>query len=566
MMPKNISTSTLFEKLPFDTILITVVAIAIVIFMINQINEEEELKQIIFNQKLSTQFAYNLAITENVQHDFSIIQDNLFHIISHIDNVDQLDSDRIYYIMEDGFENISVSIPTIALFLTDENGIILQNVRHDNKTFVGESLAHRKYIQNIQSTLKPQFSTNFSGLDNSNQITISLPIINENKNLKGIIGLAISTEDVFKRHVNILNIVTQFITIIDKDKKIISHPEKNLVNINVFEEKFQQSINYNEKVNKNLNDLFEGKMFSSVVNVPRGEFLATGVPILFDENLIYGVIILSPTSSFFSEIENQLLIGQQQTIIFLSIMVSVIVIFIIIRNKIIKRNKIIYDLEKQSEQLKNERLATVGQLTSRIAHDLRNPLSSIKNTVEIMEIEFEKKLNENMKENLERLKRGISRLSHDVEDVLDFVKVVPLKIEKTSLRSVIDASIDRIDVNSIKMKLPQNDIEIFCDPDKLEIAFINILQNAVDAIDKNGQIEIRFIDNHSEVIIEFEDNGITIPEEILSKIFEPLFTTKMKGIGLGLVTTRNIVEQHKGTITVKNNPVTFTVKLPKNPN
>lgn len=566
MMPKNISTSTLFEKLPFDTILITVVAIAIVIFMINQINEEEELKQIIFNQKLSTQFAHNLAITENVQHDFSIIQDNLFHIISHIDNVDQLDSDRIYYIMEDGFENISVSIPTIALFLTDENGIILQNVRHDNKTFVGESLAHRKYIQNIQSTLKPQFSTNFSGLDNSNQITISLPIINENKNLKGIIGLAISTEDVFKRHVNILNIVTQFITIIDKDKKIISHPEKNLVNINVFEEKFQQSINYNEKVNKNLNDLFEGKMFSSVVNVPRGEFLATGVPILFDENLIYGVIILSPTSSFFSEIENQLLIGQQQTIIFLSIMVSVIVIFIIIRNKIIKRNKIIYDLEKQSEQLKNERLATVGQLTSRIAHDLRNPLSSIKNTVEIMEIEFEKKLNENMKENLERLKRGISRLSHDVEDVLDFVKVVPLKIEKTSLRSVIDASIDRIDVNSIKMKLPQNDIEIFCDPDKLEIVFINILQNAVDAIDKNGQIEIRFIDNHSEVIIEFEDNGIAIPEEILSKIFEPLFTTKMKGIGLGLVTTRNIVEQHKGTITVKNNPVTFTVKLPKNPN
>lgn len=566
MMPKNISTSTLFEKLPFDTILITVVAIAIVIFMINQINEEEELKQIIFNQKLSTQFTYNSAITENVQHDFSIIQDNLFHIISHIDNVDQLDSDRIYYIMEDGFENISVSIPTIALFLTDENGIILQNVRHDNKTFVGESLAHRKYIQNIQSTLKPQFSTNFSGLDNSNQITISLPIINENKNLKGIIGLAISTEDVFKRHVNILNIVTQSITIIDKDKKIISHPEKNLVNINVFGEKFQQSINYNEKVNKNLNDLFEGKMFSSVVNVPRGEFLATGVPILFDENLIYGVIILTPTSSFFSEIENQLLIGQQQTIIFLSIMVSVIVIFIIIRNKIIKRNKIIYDLEKQSEQLKNERLATVGQLTSRIAHDLRNPLSSIKNTVAIMEIEFEKKLNENMKENLEMLKRGISRLSHDVEDVLDFVKVVPLKIEKTSLRSVIDTSIDRIDVNSIKMKLPQNDIEIFCDPHKLEIAFINILQNAVDAIDKNGQIEIRFIDNHSEVIIEFEDNGIAIPEEILSKIFEPLFTTKMKGIGLGLVTTRNIVEQHKGTITVKNNPVTFTVKLPKNPN
>ena len=220
-------------------------------------------------------------------------------------------------------------------------------------------------------------------------------------------------------------------------------------------------------------------------------------------------------------------------------------------------------LVQRDSLIKDEKLKTVGELTSRIAHDLRNPLSSLKNTVEIMKMEFEDNQNEYTKENLERLNRGINRLAHDVEDVLDFVKVAPLKLEKTSLLDVIKASINRINLNSIKIKLPLDEIEIFCDRNRLEVAFINILQNAVESMKNNGQIEIRFTKNNTEAIIEFENSGPAIPEEILPKIFKPLFSTKQTGTGLGLVTTKNIIEHHGGTVSVKNNPVIFTVKLPK---
>lgn len=217
-----------------------------------------------------------------------------------------------------------------------------------------------------------------------------------------------------------------------------------------------------------------------------------------------------------------------------------------------------------TQQKQNVRLLAIGELAARIAHDLRNPLGVLKNTVHIMISEFEKNQNVNLKQNLERLNRAVSRMTHQVENVLEFVKVVPLKLRKISLLTVIRSSIDRADVNSTKIKLPQDDIEIVCDSNRLEVAFANIVQNSIHAINDNGQLEIRFKDNHSDVVIEFEDSGPGIPQEFMGKIFDPLFSTKQTGTGLGLVTTKNIVEQHKGEITVKNNPTIFSIQLPKN--
>lgn len=217
-----------------------------------------------------------------------------------------------------------------------------------------------------------------------------------------------------------------------------------------------------------------------------------------------------------------------------------------------------------TQQKKNARFLAIGELAARIAHDLRNPLTVIKTTVESMTIELEKNQNGNLKQNLERLNRGVSRMTHQVENVLDFVKAVPLKLQKTSLLNVIKSSIDRVDMGSTKIKFPQDDIKVICDANRLEVAFANIIQNSIQAINGNGQIEIRFIDNHSDVIIEFEDSGPGITEENLPKIFDPLFTTKQIGTGLGLVTTKNIVEQHDGKIAVKNNPTTFSIELSKN--
>jgi signal transduction histidine kinase len=104
---------------------------------------------------------------------------------------------------------------------------------------------------------------------------------------------------------------------------------------------------------------------------------------------------------------------------------------------------------------------------------------------------------------------------------------------------------------------------IKCDAEKIEVAIANLLTNSIQAMDGEGTINIRVNDYDKFYIIEIEDSGPGIPEEILSKIFDPLFTTKPKGTGLGLATVKNIVEQHGGSIYVKNKPTIFTISLPK---
>ena len=98
----------------------------------------------------------------------------------------------------------------------------------------------------------------------------------------------------------------------------------------------------------------------------------------------------------------------------------------------------------------------------------------------------------------------------------------------------------------------------------MEIVFVNLLLNAVDAVHREGKIAIRLksIDNFIE--IKVEDSGPGIDSESISQVFEPLFTLKQKGTGLGLASCKNIIEQHDGTIKVSNNPTTFTIMIPSN--
>ena len=109
-----------------------------------------------------------------------------------------------------------------------------------------------------------------------------------------------------------------------------------------------------------------------------------------------------------------------------------------------------------------------------------------------------------------------------------------------------------------------SDVTIECDSEKLEMVFVNLILNAVQAIDSDdGTITIRLTDKRTNLKLEFENSGPLIPDDKLSEIFKPLFTTKLKGTGLGLTSCKNIIEQHKGMINVTSNPVIFTISLQK---
>lgn len=211
-----------------------------------------------------------------------------------------------------------------------------------------------------------------------------------------------------------------------------------------------------------------------------------------------------------------------------------------------------------------EKLATIGQLSSNIAHDMRNPLGAIKSSSRRIETQ-NKNQNQVIEDEVLRINRAVRRMSHQIEEVLNYIRIVPLVTTKKSIKEMLKYSLDTVIIpKNIKVSLTENDTPIECDSEKLEIVFVNLILNAVQAIGNDeGTIAIRLIDSINDLKLEFENSGPPIPEEDLSKIFKPLFTTKLKGTGLGLSSCKNIVEQHQGMITVTSNPVKFTIYLLK---
>src|SRR5574338_240479 len=225
---------------------------------------------------------------------------------------------------------------------------------------------------------------------------------------------------------------------------------------------------------------------------------------------------------------------------------------------------------KTQDVLKSERLSAIGNLSARVAHDLRNPLSVIQSTSKILRLKLEEHLDEKSHDQWARLDRAVYRMSHQLEDVMDYVRMSPLKKKDYSLCVILQDVVERVTVpDGITVKLPQNDRTVFCDPEKLEIVFVNMVINAIQATEKDGTVSIGIFDDPKEsnnVLIKVSDTGVGIPEDILGKIFDPLFTTKQVGTGLGLSSCKNIIEQHGGTISVSSiggKGATLTITIPK---
>ena len=220
--------------------------------------------------------------------------------------------------------------------------------------------------------------------------------------------------------------------------------------------------------------------------------------------------------------------------------------------------------EKNKRLVQVERLSAIGELTARLAHDLRNPLTVIKGVVEISKTKNEPQKNSFSEKQLSMMERAISRMSNQIDDVLEFVKIQSLRTSRNSLLDTLGLSLAKIQKSDdVKIIIPEKDIECVYDVDKIEVVFDNLITNAFQSINGNGCITIRMIDLENDVIIEVEDSGPGVSDDIMFKIFEPLFTTKKKGTGLGLVSCKSIIEQHGGSISVKNKPSVFTIKLPK---
>lgn len=227
----------------------------------------------------------------------------------------------------------------------------------------------------------------------------------------------------------------------------------------------------------------------------------------------------------------------------------------------------IYTTTKKLEEEKTKRLLAIGELSARIAHDIRNPLSVIKNTINIMKVKYSD--NEKI-EYFTRMERAISRISHQINEVLDYIKAKPLNLKESTVDEIFSKSIERLVIpDTVKVICTPSDIRIVCDIEEMGIVLANLITNAIQAMQNEGQVTLRAAEEEQSVNIEVEDTGPGIPQEYWEKIFDPLFTTRQIGTGLGLVSCKNIVESHGGKILIKNTSskgTIFLISLPKNTN
>lgn len=227
----------------------------------------------------------------------------------------------------------------------------------------------------------------------------------------------------------------------------------------------------------------------------------------------------------------------------------------------------IHDAKQIIDWHKIKKLHIIGELTSRISHDIRNPLAVIKNGLQLIKIAEYQNLNQRTKDWIEKIGRAAERVNYQVESVLDYVSPRPLRLENSTISKIIDDSIDDVTVPTSTKIQVIGDANIHCDINKIHIVFVNLISNAIQAMNGIGSITIQTVQDNDEIKITVTDTGPGIPSEKISRIFDPLFTTRQIGTGLGLTSCKIIIEQHRGSIEVDTELgkyARFTIRLPKN--
>jgi signal transduction histidine kinase len=223
----------------------------------------------------------------------------------------------------------------------------------------------------------------------------------------------------------------------------------------------------------------------------------------------------------------------------------------------------------QSEMLRAEQLAAVGQLAAGVAHEIRNPLTSVKMLVEVALRSPERGLL--TLDDLRVIHREVTRLEHTVQGFLDFARLPAPRRLACDLREIVNQAVELVQSRSrqqkvaIDVSLPGTPMIVNVDREQLRTVLVNLLLNGLDAMPQGGRLRISLTGTPLDGIeLSVADTGHGIAPEIKERLFRPFATTKETGTGLGLSISRRIVEEHGGSISVKNNPdggACFTISL-----
>ena len=221
-----------------------------------------------------------------------------------------------------------------------------------------------------------------------------------------------------------------------------------------------------------------------------------------------------------------------------------------------------------------ERQAAIGRLTQAVAHEIRNPLNVINLSIDHVATKYapeDDKRRDQLTRILSSIRDEVARLKRLVSDLLNYGRPARLAVETVDVRKLVDETLALVrpqaDEQGVEVTLEGDSkpAEVRGDRERLKSCFSNIAINALQAMPSGGQLSVRVAKMDGIIEVTMGDTGVGISEEALSKIFEPYFSTKQAGFGLGLAVTKTIVEEHQGSINVRSEPrrgAEFTVRLP----
>jgi signal transduction histidine kinase len=209
-----------------------------------------------------------------------------------------------------------------------------------------------------------------------------------------------------------------------------------------------------------------------------------------------------------------------------------------------------YQTEYLARRQRSERLATLGQVAGGVAHELRNPLNVVKTSVFYL-LNARDPTPEKKIEHLKRIERQVDLADSVITALSNFAKMPVPDAKPVDAAPLIGEALENNfpgDHIHVTLDIPASLPPILADRDQLHVVFGNLIRNARDAMQEGGELTITGVHNDKRVEIAFKDSGTGISDEHLGRIMEPLFSTKARGLGLGLAIARSILEKNFGTL------------------
>jgi signal transduction histidine kinase len=229
------------------------------------------------------------------------------------------------------------------------------------------------------------------------------------------------------------------------------------------------------------------------------------------------------------------------------------------------------ELERVRDRLVQQtQLSTIGQTVASIAHELRNPLAVIQNARFYLSRRTPR-AEPKWAEYLRIIEQEVKAADNIIVDLLEITRAKDPRKQEVDIVQLARRAFDRVigaEGVRIEVQVPREPFLIHADPTQMQQVLGNLITNSVQAMDGPGRIVIMVRDRQDHMLIRFEDDGPGVPDDLIDRIFEPLFTTRAKGTGLGLPICRQIVERHGGSIEVERPSVAgahFTISLPVSP-